>query len=217
MGDKISSKKIAKAAGVSIIPGYLGEVKNEEDVVRIANEIGYPVMVKASGGGGGKGMRVAYNDAEAKSGFHLSRAEAMSSFGNDTMFIEKFIEEPRHIEIQLLADAKGHALYLHERECSVQRRNQKVIEEAPSVFLDPPTRAKMGEQAVALARAVGYESAGTCEFLVDKNRQFYFLEVSVERRASFDSCAAYGSRVAHSHCFLSRLDEHSFASRASGD
>ena len=126
MGDKISSKKIAKEAGVSIIPGYLGEVKNEEDVIRIANEIGYPVMVKASGGGGGKGMRVAYNDAEAKSGFHLSRAEAMSSFGNDTMFIEKFIEEPRHIEIQLLADSKGHALYLHERECSVQRRNQKV-------------------------------------------------------------------------------------------
>lgn len=178
MGDKISSKKIAKDAGVSIIPGFLGEVKTEEDVVRIANEIGYPVMVKASGGGGGKGMRVAYNDAEAKSGFQLSRAEALSSFGNDTMFIEKFIEEPRHIEIQILADSKGHALYLNERECSVQRRNQKVIEEAPSVFLDDATRRQMGEQAVALARAVGYESAGTCEFLVDKHRQFYFLEMN---------------------------------------
>ena len=134
-------------------------------------------------------MRVAYNDAEAKSGYHLSKSEAMSSFGNDTMFIEKFIEEPRHIEIQLLADSHGHALYLHERECSVQRRNQKVIEEAPSVFLDPATRAKMGEQAVALARAVGYESAGTCEFLVDKQRNFYFLEsVGVDKEEGRSLC-----------------------------
>jgi len=178
MGDKISSKKIAKEAKVNIIPGYLGSVANEEEVVRIANEIGYPVMVKASGGGGGKGMRVAYNDAEARSGYQLSKAEAKSSFGNDTMFLEKFIEEPRHIELQLLADSHGNAIYLNERECSVQRRNQKVIEEAPSVFLDTATRKAMGEQAVALAKAVGYESAGTCEFLVDKKRNFYFLEMN---------------------------------------
>lgn len=172
MGDKISSKIIARDAGVSIIPGHLEPILTEDEVVRISNKIGYPVMVKASGGGGGKGMRVAYNDAEARSGYQLSKAEALSSFGNDTMFVEKFIEEPRHIEIQLLADSKGNAVYLNERECSVQRRNQKVIEEAPSVFLDTATRKAMGEQAVALAKAVGYESAGTCEFLVDKHRQF---------------------------------------------
>jgi len=178
MGDKITSKRVAQEAGVNIIPGFLGEVKDEEDVVRISNEIGYPVMVKASGGGGGKGMRVAYNDAEARSGYQLSKAEALSSFGNDMMFVEKFIEEPRHIEIQLLVDSHGNAIYLNERECSVQRRNQKVIEEAPSVFLDVATRKAMGEQAVALAKAVGYESAGTCEFLVDKHRNFYFLEMN---------------------------------------
>lgn len=172
MGDKISSKLIARDAGVSIIPGHLEAILTEDEVVRISNKIGYPVMVKASGGGGGKGMRVAYNDAEARSGYQLSKAEALSSFGNDTMFVEKFIEEPRHIEIQLLADSQGNAVYLNERECSVQRRNQKVIEEAPSVFLDTATRKAMGEQAVALAKAVGYESAGTCEFLVDKHRQF---------------------------------------------
>lgn len=184
MGDKISSKKIAIEAGVSVIPGHLGEVKTEEEVVRISNEIGYPVMVKASGGGGGKGMRVAYNDEEAKSGFNLSRAEAMASFGSDVMFVEKFIEMPRHIEVQLLADSHGHVLHLHERDCSVQRRNQKVIEEAPSTFLDEKTRAEMGAQAVALAKAVGYESAGTCEFLVEGTKKnggspnFYFMEMN---------------------------------------
>ena len=178
MGDKISSKKIAKEANVSIIPGYLGAINGDDELLRIANEIGYPVMIKASAGGGGKGMRIAYDDAEAVDGYRLSKAEAMSSFGDDTMFVEKYIEEPRHIEIQLLADAHGNAVYLNERECSVQRRNQKVIEEAPSTFLTPDTRRAMGEQAVALAKAVGYESAGTCEFLVDKHRNFYFLEMN---------------------------------------
>ena len=178
MGDKISSKKIAKEAGVNIIPGYLGAINNDDELLRIAREVGYPVMIKASAGGGGKGMRIAYDDREAVDGYRLSKAEAMSSFGDDTMFVEKYIEEPRHIEIQLLADAHGNAVYLNERECSVQRRNQKVIEEAPSTFLTPATRRAMGEQAVALAKAVGYESAGTCEFLVDKHRQFYFLEMN---------------------------------------
>lgn len=178
MGDKISSKKIAKEAGVNIIPGFLGAIDNDPDLIRIANEIGYPVMIKASAGGGGKGMRIAWNDEEAVSGYRLSKQEAMASFGDDTMFVEKFIEEPRHIEIQLLADAHGNAVYLNERDCSIQRRNQKVIEEAPSTFLDAATRAQMGNQAVALAKAVGYESAGTCEFLVDKHRNFYFLEMN---------------------------------------
>ena len=178
MGDKISSKKIAKQAGVNIIPGYLGAINDDDELIRIAREVGYPVMIKASAGGGGKGMRIAYNDQEALDGYRLSKAEAMSSFGDDTMFVEKYIEEPRHIEIQLLADAHGNAVYLNERECSVQRRNQKVIEEAPSTFLTPETRRAMGEQAVALAKAVGYESAGTCEFLVDKHRRFYFLEMN---------------------------------------
>ena len=178
MGDKISSKKIAKQAGVNIIPGYLGAIHNDDDLIRIAREVGYPVMIKASAGGGGKGMRIAYDDAEAVDGYRLSKAEAMSSFGDDTMFVEKYIEEPRHIELQLLADSHGNAVYLNERECSVQRRNQKVIEEAPSTFLTPDTRRAMGEQAVALAKAVGYESAGTCEFLVDKHRNFYFLEMN---------------------------------------
>ena len=146
--------------------------------MRISHEIGYPVMIKASAGGGGKGMRIAYNDQEAIDGFRLSRAEAKSSFGDETMFVEKYIEEPRHIEIQLLVDSKGNAVYLNERECTIQRRNQKVIEEAPSTFLDPSTRKQMGEQAVALAKAVGYESAGTCEFLVDKHKRFYFLEMN---------------------------------------
>ena len=178
MGDKISSKKIAKAAGVNIIPGYLGAINGDDELLRIAREVGYPVMIKASAGGGGKGMRIAYSDEEALDGYRLSKAEAMSSFGDDTMFVEKYIEEPRHIEIQLLADAHGNAVYLNERECSVQRRNQKVIEEAPSTFLTRETRRAMGEQAVALAKAVGYESAGTCEFLVDKHRRFYFLEMN---------------------------------------
>ena len=163
---------------MSIIPGYLGSISSTDDLLRIANDVGYPVMIKASAGGGGKGMRIAYSDEEALDGFRLSKAEAKSSFGDDTMFVEKFIEEPRHIEIQLLADSHGEAVWLNERECSVQRRNQKVIEEAPSTFLTPDTRRAMGEQAVQLAKAVGYESAGTCEFLVDKHRRFYFLEMN---------------------------------------
>ena len=163
---------------MNIIPGYLGAIGSDEELLRIANEIGYPVMIKASAGGGGKGMRIAYSDSEAVDGFRLSQQEARSSFGDDTMFVEKYIEQPRHIEIQLLADGHGNAVALNERECSVQRRNQKVIEEAPSVFLTPETRRAMGEQAVALAKAVGYESAGTCEFLVDAHRQFFFLEMN---------------------------------------
>eukprot|EP00823_Brevimastigomonas_motovehiculus_P006458 TRINITY_DN5341_c0_g1_i1.p1 TRINITY_DN5341_c0_g1~~TRINITY_DN5341_c0_g1_i1.p1 ORF type:complete len:737 (+),score=198.36 TRINITY_DN5341_c0_g1_i1:2740-4950(+) len=179
MGDKIESKKIAKAANVNVIPGYLGLVNNEQDVLRIAHEIGYPVMIKASAGGGGKGMRVAYNDEECKSGYRLSKAEAMSSFASDTMFVEKFIENPRHIEIQVLGDSYGNYIYLNERECSIQRRNQKVLEEAPSCFSTPESRKAMGEQAISLARAVGYESAGTVEMLVDgKSRNFYFLEMN---------------------------------------
>jgi propionyl-CoA carboxylase alpha chain len=178
MGDKIESKKLAKAARVSTIPGYLGEVHNDEEVLKIAHEIGYPVMIKASAGGGGKGMRIAWNDEEAISGFHLSKAEAKSSFGDDRMLLEKFIDNPRHIEIQILADRHGNILYLNERECSIQRRNQKVIEEAPSPLLDAATRKAMGEQAVALARAVGYTSAGTVEFLSDQQKNFYFLEMN---------------------------------------
>ena len=178
MGDKITSKKIAAEAKVNTIPGFMGLVESNEDVVRISNEIGYPVMIKASAGGGGKGMRIAHNDEEAVMGFRLSKVEAKASFGDDRMFIEKFIEEPRHIEIQLLADAHGGAIAFPERECSIQRRNQKVIEEAPSVLLDDATRKAMGEQAIALARAVGYESAGTVEFLCDKHKNFYFLEMN---------------------------------------
>merc|ERR1712023_610850 len=165
MGDKIESKKLAEGAGVNVIPGWIGEVKTDEDVLRIANEIGYPVMIKASAGGGGKGMRVAWNDKEALEGFRLSRSEAASSFGDDRMLIEKFIDSPRHIEFQILADSHDNCVYLFERECSLQRRNQKVIEEAPSPFLDDELRRQMGEQAVALARAVQYESAGTVEML----------------------------------------------------
>eukprot|EP01027_Heterolobosea_sp_BB2_P013534 GEZU01019518.1.p1 GENE.GEZU01019518.1~~GEZU01019518.1.p1 ORF type:complete len:692 (-),score=254.09 GEZU01019518.1:116-2191(-) len=178
MGDKIESKKLAKAAGVNTIPGFLGEVNTEDDVVRIANEIGYPVMIKASAGGGGKGMRIAWNDQEAKEGFRLSKKEAAASFGDDRMLIEKFIDNPRHIEIQIIADTHGNTVYLPERECSIQRRNQKVIEEAPSTALDPETRKAMGEQAAALARAVQYKSAGTVEMLVDSKKNFYFLEMN---------------------------------------
>lgn len=177
MGDKIASKKIAKAANVNIIPGYIGEI-SEDELLGVAQQVGYPVMIKASAGGGGKGMRVAWNDEEAVEGFRLSKAEAISSFGDDTIFLEKFIEDPRHIEIQVLCDAHGNGLWVNERECSIQRRNQKVIEEAPSIFLDDATRKTMGEQAVALAKAVDYESAGTVEFIIDKNRQFYFLEMN---------------------------------------
>ena len=178
MGDKITSKKIAAEAGVSTVPGYMGLIDDEDHAVKIAKEIGYPVMIKASAGGGGKGMRIAWNDAEAREGFALSKSEAASSFGDDRIFIEKFVEEPRHIEIQVLADAHGNVIYLNERECSIQRRNQKVIEEAPSPFLDAKTRKKMGEQACALAAAVDYQSAGTVEFIVDKDRKFYFLEMN---------------------------------------
>eukprot|EP00914_Ancora_sagittata_P025642 GHVO01050787.1.p1 GENE.GHVO01050787.1~~GHVO01050787.1.p1 ORF type:complete len:689 (-),score=125.13 GHVO01050787.1:610-2430(-) len=178
MGDKIQSKRIAAAAKVNLIPGFDGEVENEDDAVRISNDIGYPVMVKASAGGGGKGMRIAWNDDECRKGFRLSKDEAKSSFGDDRMLIEKFIDNPRHIEIQVLCDGHGNGIYLNERECSIQRRNQKVIEEAPSTFLDPETRKAMGEQAVALAKAVDYSSAGTCEFLVDSKRNFYFLEMN---------------------------------------
>ncbi len=178
MGDKIESKKLAQKAGVNTVPGHLGVIRDAEEAVKIARGIGYPVMIKASAGGGGKGMRLAHDDAEAREGFRSATSEAKSSFADDRVFIEKFIEEPRHIEIQVLADAHGNCLYLGERECSIQRRHQKVIEEAPSPFLDARTRAAMGEQAVALARAVGYRSAGTVEFIVDGKRNFYFLEMN---------------------------------------
>jgi len=178
MGDKITSKKIAAQAGVSTVPGHMDLIGDADEAVKISGEIGYPVMLKASAGGGGKGMRIAWNDAEAREGFQSSRNEAAASFGDDRIFIEKFVTQPRHIEIQVLADSHGNTLYLHERECSIQRRNQKVIEEAPSPFLDPETRKAMGEQACALAAAVGYTSAGTVEFIVDGNRNFYFLEMN---------------------------------------
>src|SRR5688572_18190457 len=178
MGDKIESKKLAQKAGVSTVPGWLHALKDAEEAVKIAKQVGYPVMIKASAGGGGKGMRIAYNDAEAREGFVSATSEAKSSFADDRVFIEKYIEEPRHIEIQLIADGKGNCLYLWERECSIQRRHQKVIEEAPSPFLDAKTRKAMGEQAVALAKAVKYKSAGTVEFIVDKNRKFYFVEMN---------------------------------------
>jgi propionyl-CoA carboxylase alpha chain len=178
MGDKITSKKIAQEAGVSTVPGYMGLIADADEAVKISSQIGYPVMIKASAGGGGKGMRIAWTDAEAREGFQSSKNEAAASFGDDRIFIEKFVTQPRHIEIQVLADQHGNCVYLHERECSIQRRNQKVIEEAPSPFLDEATRKAMGEQACALARAVGYTSAGTVEFIVDGDRNFYFLEMN---------------------------------------
>jgi propionyl-CoA carboxylase alpha chain len=178
MGDKIESKKFANAAKVSTVPGYLGVINDDKEAVKIANEIGYPVMIKASAGGGGKGMRIANSEKEVAEGFRASMSEAKSSFGDDRVFIEKFVTQPRHIEIQVLADKHGNTIYVNERECSIQRRNQKVIEEAPSPFLDEKTRKAMGEQAVALAKAVNYESAGTVEFIVDKDRNFYFLEMN---------------------------------------
>ncbi len=178
MGDKITSKKLAAEAGVSTVPGHMGLIADAEEAVTIARQIGYPVMIKASAGGGGKGMRIAWDDDEARSGFQSSKNEAASSFGDDRIFIEKFVTQPRHIEIQVLADSHGNAVYLHERECSIQRRNQKVIEEAPSPFLEAETRRAMGEQAVALAQAVDYTSAGTVEFIVDGDRNFYFLEMN---------------------------------------
>ncbi|KIC50795.1 acetyl/propionyl/methylcrotonyl-CoA carboxylase subunit alpha [Tateyamaria sp. ANG-S1] len=178
MGDKITSKKIAQDAGVSTVPGYMGLIEDADEAVKISTEIGYPVMLKASAGGGGKGMRIAWNDEEAREGFQSSKNEAANSFGDDRIFIEKFVTQPRHIEIQVLCDSHGNGIYLGERECSIQRRNQKVVEEAPSPFLDEATRKAMGEQAVALSKAVGYASAGTVEFIVDGDKNFYFLEMN---------------------------------------
>src|SRR5580658_2220277 len=178
MGDKIESKKAAAAANVSTVPGHLGVIEDEAQAVKIADEIGYPVMIKASAGGGGKGMRIARSNAEVAEGFARARSEAKSSFGDDRVFIEKFIVDPRHIEIQVLGDKHGNVIHLGERECSIQRRNQKVIEESPSPLIDAKTRAKMGEQAVALAKAVGYDSAGTVEFVAGQDRSFFFLEMN---------------------------------------
>jgi propionyl-CoA carboxylase alpha chain len=178
MGDKIESKKLASKAKVSTVPGHLGVINDAKEATRIAEEIGFPVMIKASAGGGGKGMRIAWSAKEVAEGFASSQSEAKSSFGDDRVFVEKYIEEPRHIEIQVLGDKHGNVIYLGERECSIQRRNQKVLEEAPSPFLDAKTRAAMGEQAVALSKAVGYDSAGTVEFIVDKKRNFFFLEMN---------------------------------------
>ena len=178
MGDKITSKKLAEEARVNCVPGFTGVIEDAEHVLSIARDIGYPVMLKASAGGGGKGMRIARNDEEAREGLARAQSEARSSFGDDRVFVEKYIEEPRHIEIQVLADTHGNTVYLWERECSLQRRHQKVIEEAPSAFLDETTRREMGEQAVALAKAVEYRSAGTVEFIVDRNKNFFFLEMN---------------------------------------
>ena len=178
MGDKIESKKIAKLAEVNTVPGYIGVIENKEKAIKIADDIGYPVMIKASAGGGGKGMRVAFSTDQVADGFERATSEAINSFGDKRLFIEKFITDPRHIEIQVLADNYGNTIYLGERECSIQRRNQKVIEEAPSPFLDEKTRKAMGQQAVKLSRNVNYSSAGTVEFIVDKNKNFYFLEMN---------------------------------------
>jgi len=178
MGDKIESKRAAAAAGVSTVPGHMGIIADEAEAISISRKIGYPVMIKASAGGGGKGMRIAYNDGEVSDGFARARSEALSSFGDDRIFIEKFIVNPRHIEIQLLGDKHGNIVYLGERECSIQRRNQKVIEEAPSPLLDAATRKAMGEEAVALAKAVGYDSAGTVEFVAGQDRSYFFLEMN---------------------------------------
>ncbi|MHA6722763.1 ATP-binding protein [Sphingomonas sp. RS2018] len=182
MGDKIESKKLAKAAGVNVVPGYLGEIADTDEAMRIAGDIGYPVMMKASAGGGGKGMRLAWSEADVREGFEATKREGLASFGDDRVFIEKFIESPRHIEIQVLGDRHGNIVYLGERECSIQRRHQKVVEEAPSPFVTPDMRRKMGEQAVALAAAVGYHSAGTVELIVSgadtTGDAFYFLEMN---------------------------------------
>ncbi len=178
MGDKITSKKLANDAKVNTVPGHMGLIEDADEAVKISKEIGFPVMIKASAGGGGKGMRIAWDEDEAREGFQSAKNEAKSSFGDDRVFIEKFVEEPRHIEIQVLGDKHGNTIYLGERECSIQRRHQKVIEEAPSPFLDEETRQAMGAQSVALAKAVDYYSAGTVEFIVDKNKNFYFLEMN---------------------------------------
>ena len=178
MGDKIESKKAAARANVSTVPGHLGVIDDAAQALTIAEQVGYPVMIKASAGGGGKGMRIAFSKAEVEEGFVRARSEAKSSFGDDRVFIEKFITDPRHVEIQVLGDKHGNVIYLGERECSIQRRNQKVIEEAPSPLLDEKTRTRMGEQAVALAQAVGYDSAGTVEFVAGQDKSFYFLEMN---------------------------------------
>ena len=178
MGDKIESKKIAKSANVNTVPGHIGIIKNKNEAIKIADEIGYPVMIKASAGGGGKGMRIAFSSDQVEDNFERASSEALKSFGDKRIFIEKFITEPRHIEIQVLADNFGNVIYLGERECSIQRRNQKVIEEAPSPFLDKQTRKQMGDQAVQLSKKVNYSSAGTVEFIVDKDKNFYFLEMN---------------------------------------
>ena len=178
MGDKIESKKIAEEASVNVIPGYTKAIKDEKEAVKIAKEIGYPVMLKASAGGGGKGMRVVNSDDECVDGFQRAKNESKASFGDDRIFAEKFITEPHHIEIQILADKKGNAIFLGARVCSFQRSHQNVVEEAPSPFINDQTRQEMGAQAIALAKAVDYESAGTVEFIVDKNQNFYFLEMN---------------------------------------
>src|SRR5438067_1638444 len=182
MGDKIESKKLAQKAGVNVVPGYLGDIATTDEAVKIASDIGYPVMMKASAVGGGKGMRLAWSEQDVREGFEATKREGLASFGDDRVFIEKFIEHPRHIEIQLIGDQHGNIVYLGERECSIQRRHQKVVEEAPSPFVNPEMRRKMGEQAVALARAVGYYSAGTVELIVSGNdptgESFYFLEMN---------------------------------------
>lgn len=198
MGDKLASKRLATAAGVNGIPGYDGVIEDAAHCLKLSNEIGYPVMIKASAGGGtdciiddnarvgnkfhahvgGKGMRIAWNDKEAEEAFKLCKEEGAAFFGDDRLLVEKFVDKPRHIEIQVLGDKHGNAIHLNERECSIQRRNQKVIEEAPSPFLDQETRDKMGEQAISLAKAIGYDSAGTVEFLVDGSKNFYFLEMN---------------------------------------
>jgi len=178
MGDKITSKKIAQDAEVNTVPGHMGLIEDADEAIKISGQIGYPVMLKASAGGGGKGMRIAWDESEVREGFQASKNEAANSFGDDRMFIEKFVTQPRHIEIQVLCDSHGNGVYLGERECSIQRRNQKVVEEAPSPFLDEATRKAMGEQSLALAHAVGYASAGTVEFIVDGDRNFYFLEMN---------------------------------------
>jgi propionyl-CoA carboxylase alpha chain len=178
MGDKIGSKKIAKDAGINVIPGYIGEIKNEGQAIELAREIGFPVMIKASRGGGGKGMRIAYDEDSIKTALPLAQGEARTSFGDDRLLVEKFIEDPRHIEIQILADRQGNIVHLNERECSIQRRHQKVIEESPSPFVDPAMRALMGEQAIRLAKEVQYDSVGTVEFVVSPEKKFYFLEMN---------------------------------------
>lgn len=207
MGDKIASKRLAADAGVNTIPGYTDVIKDADHAVQVASDIGYPVMLKASAGGGGKGMRVVWNDAECREGFDSTRAEARSSFGDDRIFAEKFVEQPRHIEIQVLADKHGNTIYLGERECSIQRRHQKVIEEAPSPFLDAETRKAMGEQAVTLAKAVDYCSAGTVEFIVDSSRNFYFLEMNTRLQVKHPVTEMITGQDLVEHMILIAADE----------